>query len=262
MLALTLEERGAYNTCLDLIYDREGPIPDDARWLSGWMGVSSRKWATIRASLIVKAKLFAVNVNGVPSLMNQRAAIELENQSNRSRELAENGAKGGRKVAEQKAKDNKNNAPPQAPVKLYTGTVTGTDNDDDSASARFSDWDGEDLGQLESLLREAAGEAVNVASPMLQVVAPVLALMRPGAGPACDLRLDVLPAIRAAAPKVRRPADRWDYFVPMISQARDARLRGAPAMADVVPLRATGPPSFADQQAAVIAEARRRVLES
>lgn len=124
MLSLTLEERGAYNTCLDLIYDREGPIPDDSRWLAGWMGVSARKWATIRASLIDKAKLFALVVNGVPSLMNQRAATELENQSKRARELSENGAKGGRRAAETKAKANENNAPPQAPVKLSTVTVT------------------------------------------------------------------------------------------------------------------------------------------
>jgi hypothetical protein len=77
MLMLTLEERGAYNTCLDLIYDREGPIPDDARWLAGWMGVSVRKWASIRSALIVKAKLFEVSLNGIPSLMGDRSCEEI-----------------------------------------------------------------------------------------------------------------------------------------------------------------------------------------
>jgi uncharacterized protein YdaU (DUF1376 family) len=128
MLMLTLEERGAYNTCLDLIYSRSGPIPDDARWLSGWMGVSLRRWTTIRASLLVKAKLYEVNINGVPSLMNQRAAIELETAAKRQRNLAESGAKGGRKSAETRQNTSKNNggtqAPPQAPVKLYTETDT------------------------------------------------------------------------------------------------------------------------------------------
>src|SRR5688572_31678835 len=42
-MMLTLEEKGAYSLCLDLIYDRGGPIPDDARWLSGVCGVRSEE---------------------------------------------------------------------------------------------------------------------------------------------------------------------------------------------------------------------------
>lgn len=128
MLMLTLEERGAYNTCLDLIYSRRGPIPDDPRWLSGWMGVSVRRWAKIRASLLVKRKLYEISFNGVPSLMNQRAANELENQSERSRNLSESGAKGGRKSAETRKNSKENNhagqAPLEASVKLKTETYT------------------------------------------------------------------------------------------------------------------------------------------
>jgi hypothetical protein len=61
------------------------------------MGVSVRRWTTIRASLIVREKLYEVNVNGVPSLMNRRAAIELAIRNrNRSRNFSESGAKGGR----------------------------------------------------------------------------------------------------------------------------------------------------------------------
>jgi uncharacterized protein YdaU (DUF1376 family) len=45
-MMLSLEEKGAYSLCLDLIYDRGGPIPDDARWLSGVCGVSLRKWGS------------------------------------------------------------------------------------------------------------------------------------------------------------------------------------------------------------------------
>lgn len=138
MLSLTLEERGAYNTCLDLIYDRQGPIPDDMRWLAGWMGVSSKKWGKIRAALIVKGKLFEVNLNGTPSLMNQRAAIELENQSKLARKLRENGAKGGAKRCENETKANENNveaqAPAQAGLKLKTKTQTVEEDSEANAS--------------------------------------------------------------------------------------------------------------------------------
>jgi Uncharacterized protein conserved in bacteria len=51
MRHLTLEQRGAYDTLLDLIYERGGPVPDDDRWLSGWMGVSPRRWRQIRQEL-------------------------------------------------------------------------------------------------------------------------------------------------------------------------------------------------------------------
>ncbi len=56
-MMLTLEEKGAYSLCLDLIYDRGGPIPDDARWLSGVCGVSIRKWNAIRERLLELGKL-------------------------------------------------------------------------------------------------------------------------------------------------------------------------------------------------------------
>jgi uncharacterized protein YdaU (DUF1376 family) len=136
MLMLTLEERGAYNTILDLIYDRGGPVPDDARWLAGWMGVSLKRWATIRASLLVKGKLYETEASDAGALMNERAALEIENQSKLSRNLRESGAKGGRKRAENAAVSNENNdidqAPPQAPLKLLT--ETGTEGSEAKAS--------------------------------------------------------------------------------------------------------------------------------
>jgi uncharacterized protein YdaU (DUF1376 family) len=128
MLSLTLEERGAYNTILDLIYDRGGPVPDDARWLAGWMGVSLRRWGVIRSALILAGKLYEVSVNSVPSLMNQRAACELENQAKLSRKLSESGAKGGRNSRENEGetKENKDlpEAHPSASLKLKTETET------------------------------------------------------------------------------------------------------------------------------------------
>jgi uncharacterized protein YdaU (DUF1376 family) len=128
MLSLSLEERGAYNTLLDLIYDRGAPVPDDVRWLAGWMGVSLKRWSSIRASLVVKGKIYALNYNGVDCLMNERAAIEIESQLKLSRNAAEIGAKGGRKRSENASALKENNeitqAPAQAEVKLKTKTQT------------------------------------------------------------------------------------------------------------------------------------------
>jgi uncharacterized protein YdaU (DUF1376 family) len=95
-MMLSLEEKGAYSLCLDLIYDRGGPIPDDARWLSGVCGVSMRKWTAIRERLLALGKLACEE----GCLTNARAALELVSAERSARERAESGARGGRKRAE------------------------------------------------------------------------------------------------------------------------------------------------------------------
>ena len=110
---LTLEEKGAYSLCLDLIYDRGGPIPDDARWLSGVCGVSMRKWNSLRQSLINAGKLTAEN----GFLTNSRAALEIVSAELQRRNQAETGAKGGRKRAENERAAKENNHLAQATLK-------------------------------------------------------------------------------------------------------------------------------------------------
>jgi uncharacterized protein YdaU (DUF1376 family) len=95
-MSLSLEEKGAYSLCLDLIYDRGGPIPDDARWLAGVCGVSLRKWAALRDRLISLGK---ITIEG-GLLSNTRADFEILSANLSSRERAESGAKGGRKRVE------------------------------------------------------------------------------------------------------------------------------------------------------------------
>lgn len=58
MAVLSLEERGAYNTILDLIYSREGNLPDDERTIIRWMGGNVRTWRRIRRRLIDLGKLY------------------------------------------------------------------------------------------------------------------------------------------------------------------------------------------------------------
>lgn len=109
-LGLTLEQKGAYSLCLDLIYDRGGPIPDDDRWLAGVCSVSVRKWKTIREALIRHGKLHLTE----DGLHNSRAKKEIENALKTRRKLSENGAKGAAKRDENRAASNKNNELAQA----------------------------------------------------------------------------------------------------------------------------------------------------
>lgn len=99
MVGLTPEERGAYATVLMLVYERGHPIPDDDAWIAGHLWCSVRTWKKIRAALIVKRRLFAINVNGVDSLMDERAAQELSRTAGISTARSEAGKEGGKRSA-------------------------------------------------------------------------------------------------------------------------------------------------------------------
>ncbi len=103
-------------------------------------------------------------------------------------------------------------APVTPSVTARTGTQTGTGKIDGIGTRA------RDPGEaLELALRKAAGWE-NHPAPRLAVTGPITALLENGA----DLDLDVLPVIRALAPRVRSPG--WPYFVNAIAQARDDRI--------------------------------------
>ena len=74
MMELSLEERGAYNTVLDLIYVNEGEIADDSEVIASWLKVDKRIWRRLRARLLSRGKLYTVG----GKLRNERADIEVD----------------------------------------------------------------------------------------------------------------------------------------------------------------------------------------
>lgn len=111
MMPLSLEERGAYNTLLDLMYDRGAGLIDNERLLAGYMNCSIRKWRQIREQLLAVGKI-CITSDGLIS--NSRARKEIENTAKTHRKLIDAGSKGGRTRAENKKKDNENNETGQA----------------------------------------------------------------------------------------------------------------------------------------------------
>lgn len=73
-IGMPFELKAAYSVVLDLIYMQGGELPDDPRYISGLLGLSVRKWNSIRKDLIAVGK---IQVNG-EFLTNYRAVIELE----------------------------------------------------------------------------------------------------------------------------------------------------------------------------------------
>lgn len=101
MMVLTLEERGAYNTILDLIYARDGRLADDERFLAGWMRCDIRVWKRIRARLLELGKLAVED----GFLTNRRATSEVDEALHRGLSRREAGATGGRKSGEVRRKN-------------------------------------------------------------------------------------------------------------------------------------------------------------
>ena len=56
-IGLSFEEKGAYAIVLDLIYMRDGGLPDDGRYIAGQLGCSVRMWSKIKTALIEKGKI-------------------------------------------------------------------------------------------------------------------------------------------------------------------------------------------------------------
>lgn len=73
-IGMRFELKAAYRLVLDLIYMQGGALPDDARYVSGLLGCTIRKWKSLRDELISIRK---IEVNG-EFLTNKRAVIELE----------------------------------------------------------------------------------------------------------------------------------------------------------------------------------------
>ena len=102
---LTLEQRGAYTTILDLIYDEGGPIDNNERWLAGAWNCSLRKARTLLAELLDLRKIY-ITPDG--KISNHRAEQEIGNALKISRKRAENGSKRKDNLSESAKNINKN----------------------------------------------------------------------------------------------------------------------------------------------------------
>jgi len=124
-IGMSFEVKAAYRLVLDLIYMQGGNLPDDARYISGLLGCTVRKWGSLRKALIATGKITATN----GYLTNKRAVIEIETV-----------AKFQEKQSENRRGSNKNKGL-QKPRSIHTDTDTDTDIDGGGGSARAREAD-------------------------------------------------------------------------------------------------------------------------
>ena len=77
MMGLSLEEKGAYNTIIDLIYSTTNRLRDDERYMCGWLQCDVRVWKRIRARLIELEKISIED----GFIRNRRASNEIAERS-------------------------------------------------------------------------------------------------------------------------------------------------------------------------------------
>lgn len=118
-IGMPFEIKCAYRVILDLIYMQGGKLPDDARYISGLLGCSIRKWTSIRAALLEMGK---VQVSG-EFLSNYRADKEIETLA-KLQDIHRENASGPRKNKDlQKPPLNQAEAEPEAEPKATTSVV-------------------------------------------------------------------------------------------------------------------------------------------
>lgn len=202
MLPLTLEERGAYNTLLDLIYDRGGPLIDNERLLAGYMNCSVRKWRQLRADLLEKGKI-AINRDG--QIANSRARKEIENQSKTHRKLIEAGAKGGRTRAANEKKPNENSETDQARLKAGSSDPQDT-RACQNLEARIEEERTPKPPSLPADVRSVMAEGGFISPP------PDLDQLRAWYDAGAGLEQDILPTIRAVRARLSKAPFKLKVF--------------------------------------------------
>lgn len=102
MMRLSLEERGAYNTVLDLIYSNDNRLADDDRFICGWLRCDLRVWRRIKHSLIAHEKIYIED----GFIRNFRATSVIDEALSSSLSLSEANRIKGIKSGEARRKNN------------------------------------------------------------------------------------------------------------------------------------------------------------
>jgi hypothetical protein len=252
-MPLTLEERGALVTLAELAAERGGFVPDQERWLAGWMQCSVRKWRVIRSALIAKGKLAGAERGG-------EAGFTFESEPNQSRTNFEPTSSQARKVAETETKPNEineasrirearvgdNNLP-------LEDTCSGGGGVERERASPTDDWPEGDLGKLLVDAADSPWLDPQKTPNLIITAGRIAAWKRRGA----SWSQHVLPVVTALAKLHGEPIATWQFFEKAIGRAVKSSRADMDLPEGVVPLRPGGGASITDRIAAENAEARR-----
>ena len=212
-MTLTLEERGAYTTLLDLMYDRGEPIIEHERLLAGYLGVGLRKCRAVISSLIEKGKIERL-ADG--RLTNSRFEKEVEKQLKTRRKQSENAVNSQSKSPETEKNANKINDPPEPNPSLTRDYQKLEARNQKESKNHLSNTEvpsegrsppRSELERMEAELRSASG-LQNCSRPNTLDLSPVLALVRAGV----SFDAQIIPKARSLNGKLGSKGHAWRYL--------------------------------------------------
>ena len=99
-MTMDLETRGAYSLLIDLMNERDRPLPDEPRFIAGQLNCTAQKWRAIREKLLADPRKLYIDADGC--LTNPRFEREREQRQKAHARSVEAGRKGGEKSAAQR----------------------------------------------------------------------------------------------------------------------------------------------------------------
>jgi uncharacterized protein YdaU (DUF1376 family) len=214
---LSWEEDAAYRRLLDVYYGTERPLPVDKRVIYRLVVAMTAKQR--QAVDTILSEFFTLQPDGYRNARCDAEIAEFASKREKAKRSAEarwQSETHSDRNANASKREMRTHSEGNAPTTQHQIPNTQKDS---SVVARAGPSD------LEARLREAAGWQSDP-SPNLFVTGPIEGLLANGA----DLELDVLPVIKAIAPKARGRS--WKYFVTAIAQARDDRIAAGKIVSD------------------------------
>lgn len=148
MLELNMEQRGAYNSLLDVLYSRDGDVPDDDVRVAKMMGCHWRKWAALKKQLIDIGKVWIedgkLRAKRVEETLKEAADFSEEQRKKASKgwqtrrkepsKTPHSAVKDAADTPQESKKSNENNAPVVPAGNALTPTPTPTVSEDKSTT--------------------------------------------------------------------------------------------------------------------------------
>jgi uncharacterized protein YdaU (DUF1376 family) len=151
MMELTLKQRGAYNSIIDLLYSKDGDVPDDDQRVAKMIGCHWREWKAVKGELIALGKVW---IEG-GKLQAKRVQDTLKEAARFSQDQSKKASSGW----EKRKSDNENNDTVMPSGNASTPTATPTPIDRK-----------EDVTTVTSLVPDDVDEAVQIYNVMAKRV--------------------------------------------------------------------------------------------
>lgn len=211
-IGLSFEVKGAYAIVLDLIYMRDGRLPDDARYIAGQLGCSVRKWNSIREELLARRKLKVE----LGFISNFRADYLLEE----TRKYQDKQAENRRVVSENSdlAERSSNHTDTEAETDSSAAVVVAREPAANDVSDGAADWPETDARGWAAKLCEAAGTVrldLTRSPGLATTLGRLAAWKRDGA----SWEHDVVPVVTSIAQKRGQAIGSWKFFDAPIAQS-------------------------------------------